>query len=37
LITESYEKPEDMTVLYEKFEQYGIDLDDFMPRDQLDS
>ncbi len=37
LITESYEKPEDMAVLYEKFEQYGIDLDDFMPRDQLDS
>jgi len=37
LITESYEKPEDMAVLYEKFEQYGVDLDDFMPRDQLDS
>lgn len=37
LITESYEKPEDMSVLYDKFEQYGIDLDDFMPREQLDS
>ena len=37
LITESYEKPEEMSVLYDKFEQYGIDLDNFMPRDQLDS
>lgn len=37
LITESYEKPEDISVLYDKFEQYGIDLDDFMPREQLDS
>ena len=37
LITESYEKPEDISVLYDKFEQYGLDLDDFMPREQLDS
>jgi hypothetical protein len=35
LITESYEKPEDLAALYTKFEQYGIDLDDFMPREEL--
>jgi hypothetical protein len=37
LITESYEKPEDVSVLYDKFEQYGINLDDFMPREDFDS
>jgi hypothetical protein len=37
LITESYEKPEEISVLYDKFEQYGVDLDDFMPRDKFDS
>jgi hypothetical protein len=36
LITESYEKPEELASLYEKFEQYGIDLDDFMPREDLE-
>lgn len=36
LITESYEKPEELGELYKKFEQYGIDLDDFMPREELD-
>jgi hypothetical protein len=36
LITESYEKPEDLNELYIKFEQYGIDLDDFMPREELE-
>jgi hypothetical protein len=36
LITESYEKPEEIAALYDKFEQYGIDLDDFMPREELE-
>lgn len=36
LITESYENPEEMDELYKKFEQYGIDLDDFMPREAFD-
>ena len=35
LITESYEKPDELNELYIKFEQYGIDLDDFMPREEL--
>lgn len=37
LITETYENPEPLAELYDKFEQYGIQLDEFIPREKLDS